>query len=115
MVVDNLIELLDSFEYPVFRQGSLAADAPYPDTFLTYWNNDESDHSSYDNDTALADWMFQVNVYSTDPDKAYDLLAEARALLKSAGYVIFDRGYDAASDEVSHTGRGMTVGYIESL
>ena len=113
-MVDNLIELLQSFNYPVIRQGSLAPDEAYPDTFFTFWNRDEMEHSSYDNDTALVDWTFTVNVYSTDPDLVYSLLADARTLLKSAGYTIADRGYDLTSDEITHVGRGMVVMYLET-
>ena len=112
-MVDNLIELLKSFNYPVFRQGSLAADEPYPKTFFTFWNRDEVEHSSYDNDTVLVDWTFTVNVYSNDPDLVYSLLDQARTLLKNAGYVITDRGYDLTSDEITHIGRGMVVMYLE--
>lgn len=112
---DKLIELLESFNYSVFRQGSLAPDEPYPDTFFTFWNRDEADHSSYDNDTALVDWTFTVNVYSTNPDLVYSLLDQARTLLKSAGFTITDRGYDLTSDEITHVGRGMVVMYLETI
>lgn len=113
-MVDNLIELLETFTYPVIRQGSLAPDADYPETFFTYWNNDESGHSFYDNETINVDWIFQVNVYSTDPDLVYSLLGEARTLLKSAGYTISQRGYDVTSDEITHIGRGMVVMYLRN-
>lgn len=114
-MVDKLIELLESLGYPVFRQGSLAADEPYPDTFFTFWNNDDSEHSAYDNDTAIAAWNFSVNCYSTDPDKTYNLIDSARALVKGAGWIINTRGYDAPSDEYTHTGRGMVISYLEDI
>lgn len=113
-MVDNLIELLSTFGYPVIRQGSLAPDEVYPDTFFTFWNNDETGHSFYDNEEINSDWIFQVNVYSTDPDKVYSLQADARTLLRSAGYVISQKGYDVASDEITHTGRGMVVMYLKN-
>ena len=111
---DNLIELLSSFEYPVVRQGSLAPDEAYPDTFFTFWNSNEEEHSAYDNDTANTDWTFQVNVYSCDPEKVYSLQREARKLLKDSGWVITTRGYDVPSDEITHTGRGMVVMYLQT-
>lgn len=111
---DRLIELLQSFGYPVRRQGSLADDEKYPDTFFTFWNTSDTEHSAYDNDTQLVDYDFMVNVYSTSPNRVYDLLSRARTLLKSEGWIIAVRGYDAASDESTHTGRGCEVQYINT-
>lgn len=109
---DNLITLLESFEFPVIRQGSLAPDQKYPETFFTFWNNDETEHSAYDNDTVSVDYNFDVNVYSTSPDLVYSLLEQARTLLKSAGWIIVTRAYDVSSDEITHVGRGMNVIYL---
>jgi hypothetical protein len=36
-------------------------------------------------------------------------LLEAKALLKEAGFIVSGAGYDVASDEDSHTGRGIEV------
>ena len=106
---DNLIELLETFEMPVIRQGSLVHDEDYPDTFFTFWNNDEYEHSAYDNETATVIYDFDVNVYSTNPAKAYELLNKARNLLIKNGWKTLQRGYDVASDVDTHVGRGMNV------
>lgn len=110
---DNLIQLLSTFGYPVIRQGSLPSDTAYPDTFFTFWNRTEEGQSYYDNETASVVYDFDVNVYSTSPDRAYSLLAGARTLLKSHGYVTPTRGYDVPSDEITHVGRGMNVQYLK--
>ncbi len=110
---DNLIQLLESFGYPVIRQGSLPAGQAYPDTFFTFWNSTEEGQSFYDNDTASIVFDFDVNVYSTSPDTAYSLLNEARTLLKGNNWIIATRGYDVASDEITHVGRGMIVQYLQ--
>lgn len=112
---DNLIELLETFGYPVFRQGSLAEDAPYPPTFFTFWNNTEYEHSSYDNDSKLIVFDFDVNVYADDPNTVYSLLNSARKLLKDNNYQIPDRGHDVGSDTNTHTGRGMNVTYLQTI
>jgi hypothetical protein len=109
---DTLIQLLESFGYPVMRQGSLSADQKYPDTFFTFWNSTEDGQSFYDNDTASVVYDFDVNVYSSKPDVAYSLLAAARKLLKAEGWIISTRGFDVASDEITHVGRGMYVQYL---
>lgn len=106
---DKLIELLQSICPIVIRQGSLGPNEPYPDTFFTFWNNDENEQSAYDNDTVSVVYNFDVNCYSTDPTAAYELLRNARKLLKQHGFVIPSRGYDVTSDENTHIGRGMNV------
>lgn len=111
---DKLIELLKSFKYPVIRQGSLASDEAYPETFFTFWNNNSYDHSDYDNQTYLSEESYDVNVYSTDADTVYRLQREAQALLKQNNFIIAQRGYDVASDEISHVGRGMEVIYLKN-
>nr|DAU64764.1 MAG TPA: Protein of unknown function (DUF3168) [Bacteriophage sp.] len=110
---DNLISILESFGYPVFRQGSLTEDEPYPDDFFTFWNNDSSDHSHYNNDEYGTTWDFDVNFYSTDPEKAYSILAEARKKLKEERWITPGRGYDVASDEATHIGRGIEVYFLQ--
>lgn len=111
---DNLIELLEGFGLPVIRQGSLAPEEEYPDTFFTFWNNNEAGQSYYDNDIAMVVYDFAVNVYSTDPDRVYNLLKQARQTLKANNWIIARRGYDIQSDEITHTGRGMEVLFLSN-
>jgi hypothetical protein len=111
---ENLINLLQTFGYPVFRQGSLSEGEAYPDTFFTFWNNSETGQSFYDNETAIVDYDFSVNVYSTDPETVYSLIASARTLLKSNNWIIVSRGYDVGSDEITHVGRGFEIEYLNT-
>lgn len=111
---DILINLLSSFKYPVIRQGSLAPDAKYPETFFTFWNNTETEISAYNNQTFTVVYNYDVNVYSSDPEKVYNLLKSARNLLKKNGWQAPERGHDLASDEITHTGRGIEVTYIQT-
>lgn len=110
---DTLIEILESFGYPVLRQGSIASDEDYPEHFFTFWNNDAPDHSHYDNEEYGTEWDFDVNFYSTDPEKTYSVLAEARTRLKQNNWTIPGHGYDVASDENTHTGRGLRAFYLQ--
>lgn len=103
---DVLIALLESFKYPVFRQGSLTEKDQYPETFFTFWNTEETGQSFYDNSCVLTDHSFSINVYSANPDTVYTLQRQARDLLKENGWTILVRGYDVLSDEPTHTGRG---------
>ena len=110
---DELITLLESFGYPVRLQGSLAENEQYPDSFFTFWNSDTTDGSHYDNDPINYVWDFDVNFYSINPTLVNTVLLEARTLLKANGWIISGKGYDVATDEPTHTGRGINVIYIE--
>ena len=110
---DQLIELLSSLGYEVYRQGSFTQDQRYPDHFFTFWNTDSPDHAYYDNTDYKTDWAFDVNFYSVDPELTYSVLSDARVLLKQNHWIVPSKGYDVASDEATHTGRGIQVLYLE--
>ena len=111
---DLLIELLESFEYPVFLQGSLNKDDAYPDSFFTFWSDESVDGSHYDNDAINWVWSFSVYFYSTDPALVNSMIDEqVRKLLKQNGFIVSGKGYDVASDEPTHTGRGIDALIIE--
>ena len=109
---EALIEILDSFDCPVFRQGSMNNEAKYPETFITFWNNEAYDHAYYDNGDYLTNWSFNVYIYSTSANTAYQLTAEIRGALKSRGWIVPTKGYDVMSDEETHTGRGLDCYYL---
>ena len=110
---DNLITILETFGYPVRLQGSFAEDEEYPESFFTFWNNDTSDGSHYDNNPINYVWDFDVNFYSIDPDLVNTILLEAKTKLRSSGWIVSGKGHDVASDEPTHTGRGIHAVYIE--
>ena len=113
MIVDILIELLSTFGYPVYRQGSLTEDEEYPASFFTFWNPESPDHAYYDNQQYGVEWLFDVNFYSNNAELTWNVLADARKLLKQNNFIIPSSGYDVASDEETHTGRGMECYYLE--
>lgn len=110
---DTLIELLSSLGYEVYRQGSFAEGDQYPESFFTFWQTDSPDHAHYDNNDFGTAWRFDVYFYSTDPALTYSVLSDARQLLKANKWIIPSKGYDVYSDEPTHTGRGMSVLYLE--
>ena len=111
---DILIGILETFGYPVRLQGSLAKDEQYPDSFFTFWNNSTDDGSHYDNNPIFFVWDFTVNFYSVDPDLVNSIMLSVRAMLRQAGWIVPGKAYDVPSDEVSHTGRGFEVLYIDN-
>lgn len=110
---DALITILETFKVPVYRQGSMSNDTAYPETFITFWNNNSPDHAHYDNLDYGTDWDFNVFVYSSDPSVVYSLLSEIRSALKDAGWIPTSKGFDVASDEATHTGRAIQFLFAE--
>jgi hypothetical protein len=52
-------------------------------------------------------------VYSSDPSRTYSLLDEIRAELKTNGWIPTSKGFDVASDEPTHAGRGIECLYLQ--
>lgn len=115
MVIDKLIEALESLGYPVKKQGSILPDEAYPDHFFTYWNDSADGESYYSNEEGAIIWAYSVNFYSVDELLVDSKLIEAKRMLKQAGFIVAGAGYDIASDEATHTGRGITALYREQL
>lgn len=111
---DLLIETVEELGYPILRQGSLSPKESYPESFFTFWNNAADGDGFYDNDETQTIWNFDLNFYSVDPSLTYSKLLEAKKLLKEVGFVVTGKGYDAPSDEPTHTGRGMNLLFLET-
>jgi hypothetical protein len=114
-VEDLLITTLDTLGYPVRLQGSLAPEESYPDHFFTYWNDSADGQSFYSNTEGAILWQYSLNFYSVDPLLVSTKLLEAKELLKAKGFTVTGAGRSVASDEVTHTGRGITVLYRQKL
>lgn len=110
----KLVDLLETFKYPVFLQGSLLDTEDYPSSFFTFWNfqGDESKH--YDNTPQSCEWGFWVYFYSNDPLLVESELTKAKKLLKNNGFVAKGKPVDAASDVKTHTGKVLTIYYLEN-
>ena len=118
MAVDVKLLLINTLNttfqnYPIYLQGSLSDDDAYPASFFTYWNNSTADSAFYNNTETETIWDFDLNFYSNDPSLVNSVLLTAKAALKAVGFIIDGSGYDVISDEVTHTGRGMNLQFIE--
>ena len=112
---DALITLLSTYGFPVFEQGTLNPDDDYPESFFTFWNHAADGVSFYDNDEHQIEWRFELNFYSSDPELVNIKLLQAKNLLKQHGWIASGAGHDVASDEITHTGRGMPVMYVQKI
>ena len=107
-----MIELLETFGYPVILQGSLLPDEPYPDSFFTFWNNSSEGEKYYDNDEKSIVYSYDVNFYSISPELVYTVLRQAKKILKDNGFIVSGDGHSVVSDEPTHDGRGIDVMYL---
>lgn len=107
--------LTEAFDLPVILQGSLSIEDAYPDAFFTFWNNYSNDDAFFDNTESETIWNFDLNYYSNDPSSVNSVLLEAKQLLKAVGFIPDGSGHDVLSDEPTHTGRGMTLLFIEKV
>lgn len=110
---EELIGLLKGFGYPVILQGTMNPDEPYPESFITFWTDDVSDGSHYDNEAKSYVWDFSVIFYSSDPALVNSKPEEIRRALKEAGYIPQGKGRDIPSDEPTHTGWAMDFYRVE--
>lgn len=109
-----LIDTLDeAFHLPIYLQGSLSVNDTYPDAFFTFWNNETTDQEFYDNTETQTVWDFDLNFYSNNPDIVNSVLVLAKNTLKTVGFIPDGSGHDVMSDEPTHTGRGLTLLFIE--
>lgn len=106
---DLLISTISELGYPIFQQGTLSTDEAYPDSFFTFFNRSSDGSMFYDNMEHSVVWDFDLNFYSVDPALVNTELLNAKKLLRDAGFVVGGAGRDVASDEITHTGRGISV------
>lgn len=108
-----LIETLKPLGFPIFQQGSLGDDEQYPSSFFTFWNNETYGDAFYDNEEHNDVWDFDLNFYSSDPELVNTKLNEAIRILKQHDFIVSGEGHDVASDEQTHTGRGINIKKIK--
>lgn len=99
----------------VFLQGTLAEEEAYPASFITFWTDDTSDISHYDDDVTTIEWDFSVIYYTNDPSNMETVPAQIRSALKAAGFIPQGRGFDIPSDVPTHTGWAMEFVITEEI
>ena len=93
----------------------MSDDEAYPDSFFTFWNNYSDDQAFYDNAETQTVWNFDLNFYSNDPTLVNTVLLAVKAELKKVGFIPDGSGHDVLSDEETHTGRGLTLLFLEKV
>lgn len=111
---EKLIATLEAAGYPVYLQGTLLENEPYPDNFITFWTADSSSAADFDNESAATAWSYQIINYGTNPANVATIAKELRSLLKAAGFIPQGKGRDIPSDEPTHTGWACDYLYLEN-
>lgn len=107
----EFIELLKSYGYPVYLQGSLPKEQAYPDSFITFWNHTTTPNF-YDDGVATKVYGFYVYFYSNDPLLVLTMIEKIANDLRNNNYMVSGET-DAQSDEITHTGQMIEVYYIK--
>lgn len=109
-----LLNVLNTFGYPVFLQGSLGENDPFPPAFFTFYINDSAD-ISFDNKDDYCTYQMQVIFYANDPILVESIAEQSRTALKAAGFIPNGRGTDIPSEEPTHTGWVCEYSYIKEV
>lgn len=106
-MTEKLIELLETFGYKVFLQGS--APEVVPDSFFTFWDFSSSDASAYDNDSRVEEKGYWVYSYSIDPVECEEMINKAKKLLKENDFIPEGSGISVMAHNKDYTGKMLTV------
>lgn len=109
----KLIDILSKFGYPVILQGSMNADEPYPNSFITFFVNNKTKGTHLDNNAVNYIWDFSVIFYSNDPTLVNSKPTEIQKALEEQGFNLYDES-DVLSDEKTHTGWAQDYYYVET-
>lgn len=111
---EQLITLLtEAFGFPIFLQGSLNPDEPYPESFFTFWVYSAPEAAFYDNEAGRAVWGFWLYFYSTDPALVESVPNTAKKLLKANGWIPQGKPTDATTARPTHTGMMLNLRVFE--
>lgn len=108
-----LITTLETLGYEVFLQGSFAEDEPYPESFITFFTTDSSEHTFFDGESSGTEWQYTVIFYTSNPALMSSVPKMIYNTLKSAGFIPQGKGRDILSDEPTHTGWANDYFYLE--
>lgn len=111
LVKQTLIELLETFGYPVSLQGSYEEGSKLPKSFFTFWNY-ETNLKFVDNDIQATEYVYRVYFYSKDPMLTNSVLINTRKLLMNNNFHCTG-DYDIDSGEAKYTAREMEVRYLQ--
>ena len=100
---EEVFNILESFDLPIFLQGSMSECAKYPKLFITYFLPIIDDILHVDNNSFLSQYIVEVAVYGNNIDKVDETVNAIKTKFKE-NYFNFVIAVDVASDTQTHTG-----------
>ena len=105
-IKEKIIDVLGAFNLPLYLQGTMAENEPYPERFLTFFVHSADDESFFDDEATQEVYGVAIMYYDADPERVEtfpknELIPE----LKEAGFIKTGNGIDVLSDEPTHTGK----------
>lgn len=112
MIRSYLYEILREICPTVKKQGTISV-GEYPDRFITYWNFNNEEPVSYDNQKIknISGWW--IYFYSIDPEDVDVTGLEIKDTLEANGFIIDGNPTDVAVDISTHSGCFLTAFYEE--
>lgn len=114
MILDKLYEVLNTYDIPVYLQGSLGKDEPYPENFITYFIEDSEGNVFYDNEPNETDWVINIVYYTHDINLIKDFIPQLINDLKINKFKVIGKGFLTPSDEPSCVGWILPTIYLEN-
>ena len=108
----DIYPILKDIGLPVFIQGEMPEEMPYPDTFITYlWFRSE-DIWRFDNMATATNYTCQVTIYSRLPNEMDNAVSKVIEALTANGYSKDGGGRMIPSDEPTHLGWTLDFNFI---
>lgn len=100
----DVLPLLERLNLPVFIQGDMPEDMPYPDLFITYTWFTSTDIWKFDNRATATEYTCQITVYGKSPNAIDEAVETLTKILLDNGYSKSGGGRLIPSDEKTHLG-----------
>lgn len=108
----DIYPVLKSLGLPVYMQGAMPQEEPYPDLFITFIFFQSENIWNFDNAAIATRFTCQVTVYGMSPSAIDETVTALIETLEKSGYTIDEGGRMIPSDEPTHTGWTFDVNYI---
>ncbi len=112
-MTDKLIEILESFGYPVRLRTYLLGTDTMPETLITYEETASEDGRVYDNSEHAVKWSYTVTIISTNPQTTLTVAKDLKKKLKGTDFTMQGLGTGFSADGTGYVGRNCYIHGVE--